>query len=156
MVPFCFLNLLASLCTSRAAKKAVLSSCSIHVPYPHLHRAQQHMDPWFFPHVSKCDDVWGHKHALCPLALRHLKPRLFSPSVILADSNPCRQRSPPAQLLSPSRSDLRSLGDSHTFGIVYSLVDLMLSHRSNLLSSPLLYLVVLGKNVLRVRVGHTV
>ena len=74
--------------------KAVLSSCSIHVPYPYPHRAWQHMDLQFFPHASKCDNARGRAHALCPLAHRHLPQRLLSPqrslqTAILAGSDPC-------------------------------------------------------------------
>ena len=59
-------------------------------------------------------------------------------------SDPRRQQSsqaaiPPAQLLSPSHSDLRSLGDSHTFGIVYTIVDLTLGIRVILLEWVILF-----------------
>ena len=59
--------------------KPVLSSCSIHVSYPYPNRAQQHMDPLFYPHASKCDNARGRTHALCPLADQHLLQWLLSP-----------------------------------------------------------------------------
>ena len=61
------------------------------VPMPMTQNTATHGPPGFSPHASKCDDTRGHKHALCPLTLLHLPPRLFSPLVILADSK-CRRQ----------------------------------------------------------------
>ena len=85
-----------------------------------------------------CDNTWGRTHALCPLALRHLPQWL-------RDSR--RQQSSPTQALSLSCGDfcsgaLRSLWNSHSFGIVCILADLTLSRRSSLLGNLLVYLVV--------------
>ena len=111
--------------------KAVLSSCSIHVPYPH--RARQHLDTRFFSHTSKCDNVWGCKHTLCPLTHQHLSQRLLSP-----------QRSSQAAILAHSaiitllRWPLFFWRLTHlSFGIVCTLADLALFRRSSLLSNPL-------------------
>ena len=122
--------------------KAVLSSCSIHVPYPH--RAQQYMDLRFFPHASKCDNERGRAHALCPLTHQHLLQRLLFPqrssqTVILVRSA-ITYRSLAATF---TPGDHRSLGDSAlVFGVVCTLADLTLFRRSSLLNNPLVYLVV--------------
>ena len=120
--------------------KAVLSSCGIHLPHPHPHRARQHMDVYirFFPHASECDSARGRAHTLCPLAYWHLPQRLLSP-----------QRSSQAAILVRSAvialTMHRSLGDSHTCLLALSAPLWTLCsffRRSSLLINPLVYLVV--------------
>ena len=118
--------------------KPVLSSCSIHVPYPHLHRARQHMDPRFFPHASECDNTRTCTHA-CVLMHTNTCRSDCCPL-----SDPCKQQSSPTQLFSLSCGDLCSFRDSHTVGpgIVCALADLTHLRRSSSLRNPLVNLVV--------------
>ena len=97
--------------------KTVLSSCSIHVPYPYPHRARQHMDLRFFhrlPSVTMHRDA----HTLC--VVLHTDTchsdccPLSNQTAILTSIDPREHRSSSAQPLLLSRGENRSLGDSHT------------------------------------------
>ena len=101
--------------------KAVLSCCSIHVPYPYPHRARQHIDLRFFPHASKCDNMWGlcalsHTNTCrsdcCPLSdpRRHQSSRIS----ILMGSDPRPLSLYRSLAATFARGDHCSLGDSHT------------------------------------------
>ena len=166
-VRFRFLDLLASFCTSRAANfcckiKAVLSSCSIHVPYPYPHRARQPMDLYGFSHtLPSVTTRAGMRTRSVSSRTPTLAAATVVPSAILADSDPGRQRSSWASILAGSDprplSRYRSLAATFapgarpslswrlthlSFGIVCTLADLTLFRRSRLLSNPLVYLVV--------------
>ena len=135
----------------------------IHVPYPHPHRAWQHMDPCtIFPtHLQVWQHVGMHTHALCPLTHRHLPQQLLSPhwslwAAILVGS----QRSSRAAILVCS-AFITLLGDLQqtslfwrltrlSFGIVCTPADLALSPFKFTQQSTRLLSCRVGKNIRRV------
>ena len=129
--------------------KAVLSSCSIHVPYPHPHRTWQHMD-LRFSHTLPSVTTSGDAHMLCVLS---------HPDTCRSDccslSDPRRQQSwQPAILVrsavialsrQPSLLATFALLETHALVFWHCLDPCgprALFRRSSLLSNPLVYLVV--------------
>ena len=87
----------------------------------------------------------GAANMLCPLALRHLQPRLFPPSVILADSNLAGSDPCPLSCYRPLVATFALL-ETHTLLALSTLLWTSLAiQQSTSLPSCLL-----GKNIFRV------